>query len=137
MLNGIKAAIFDMDGTLIDSMGVWTKIDIDFLEKRGFQVPKDLKSNIEHLTFLECAEYFKRNFMLQDTLQEIMDEWNEMAKDAYEYNIKLKPGVKEYLSLLKTLDIKLSIATSNTLSLIEKVLKSNEIFFKHCFYCRQ
>lgn len=131
MLNGIKAAIFDMDGTLIDSMGVWTKIDIDFLEKRGFQVPQNLKSSIEHLTFLECAEYFKEKFALQDTLQEIMDEWNEMAKDAYEYNIRLKPGVKEYLNLLKTLGIKLSIATSNTLSLIEKVLKSNEIY---CFF---
>jgi len=128
MLNGIKAAIFDMDGTLIDSMGVWTRIDIDFLEKRGFQVPKNLKASIEHLTFLECAEYFKKNFALQDTLQEIMDEWNEMAKDAYEFNIKLKPGAKEYLNLLKSLGIKLSIATSNTLSLIDKVLKSNEIY---------
>lgn len=128
MLNGIKAAIFDMDGTLIDSMGVWTKIDIDFLEKRGLQAPQDLKSSIEHLTFLECAEFFKKNFVLQDTLEEIMNEWNEMAKDAYEYNIKLKPGVIDYLNLLKTLGIKLSIATSNTLSLIEKVLKNNEIY---------
>ena len=128
MLNQIKAAIFDMDGTLIDSMGVWSKIDIDFLEKRGFQVPENLKSSIEHLTFLECAEYFKKNFVLQDTLQEIMDEWVEMAKNEYEYNIKLKPGVKEYLNLLKNLGIKISIATSNSLFLIEKVLKSNEIY---------
>jgi HAD superfamily hydrolase (TIGR01509 family) len=129
MLSGIKAAIFDMDGTLIDSMGVWSKIDIAFLEKRGFQVPEDLKSNIEHLTFLECAQYFKNNFLIQDTLQEIMDEWTEMAKNEYEYNIKLKPGVKEYLKFLKDLGIKLSIATSNNLSLIEKVLKSNGIYY--------
>lgn len=131
MLNGIKAAIFDMDGTLIDSMGVWSKIDIDFLQKRGFQVPENLKSSIEHLTFLECAEYFKENFALQDTLHEIMNEWTEMAKSEYEYNIKLKPGVKEYLNLLKSLGIKISIATSNSLSLIEKVLKNNEIY---CFF---
>jgi len=131
MLNGIKAAIFDMDGTLIDSMGVWNKIDIDFLQKRGFKVPENLKSSIEHLTFIECAEYFKKNFVLQDTLQEIMAEWSEMAKNEYEYNIKLKPGVKEYLNLLKSLGIKISIATSNTLSLIEKVLKSNDIY---CFF---
>jgi len=95
MLNNIKAAIFDMDGTLIDSMGVWNKIDIDFLQKRGYQVPENLKSNIEHLTFLECAEYFKKNFALGDTLQEIMAEWNEMAENEYAYNIKLKLGVNE------------------------------------------
>ena len=128
MLNNIKAAIFDMDGTLIDSMGVWNKIDIDFLQKRGYQVPENLKSNIEHLTFLECAEYFKKNFALGDTLQEIMAEWNEMAENEYAYNIKLKLGVNEYLIFLKSLGIKISIATSNNLSLIEKVLKSNEIY---------
>ncbi|MBC8061093.1 MAG: HAD family phosphatase [Clostridiaceae bacterium] len=128
MLNKIKAAIFDMDGTLIDSMGVWSKIDIDFLEKRGFLAPENLKSNIEHLTFLECAEYFKDNFALTNTLQEIMDEWTEMAQSEYEYNIRLKPGVKEYLNLLKTLGIKISIATSNNLALIEKVLKNNEVY---------
>ena len=128
MFNEIKAVIFDMDGTLIDSMGVWSKIDIDFLERRGFQVPENLKLNIEHLTFLECAEYFKRNFALDDTLQEIMDEWTEMASYEYEYNIKLKPGVKEYLNFLKVLGIKISIATSNNLFLIERVLKNNEVF---------
>jgi len=128
MLNKIKAAIFDMDGTLIDSMHVWTKIDHAFLVKRGFQVPTDLKEQIQHLTFIECARYFQTNFALTSSLEEIMAEWNEMAIDEYEYNVKLKPGAKEYLSHLKYLGIKISIATSNSLSLIERVLKSNEIY---------
>jgi HAD superfamily hydrolase (TIGR01509 family) len=128
MLDGIKAAIFDMDGTLIDSMGVWSKIDTDFLNKRGFTVPDNLKSEIEHLTFQETAVYFQQNFAIKNTLQEIMDEWAEMAEAEYEYNVKLKSGAMEYLNMLKALGIKIGIATSNSLQLVEKALKNNNVY---------
>lgn len=128
MINNFKAAIFDMDGTLIDSMWVWHKIDVDFLEKRGFAMPHNLKDEIEHLTFLQTAEYFKSRFKLDSTLQEIMDEWNTMAEDEYEYNVKLKSGVAEYLNFLKNSGIKIGLATSNCSTLINKVLKSTNIY---------
>lgn len=128
MLNGTKAVIFDMDGTLIDSMWLWSKIDIEFLAKRGLIPPENLKSEIEHLTFIECAEYFKQNFSLDATIEAIIDEWNQMAEYEYENNICLKPGAEIFIKLLKSLNIKIAIATSNSKYLIEKVLKNNSIY---------
>ena len=127
MLKDIKGVIFDMDGTLIDSMWVWNKIDTDFLSKRGFTPPANLKSEIEHLTFLESAEYFKKTFSIHSSSESIIEEWNSMAEYEYEHNIGLKPGAEAFLKLLKTLDIKVGIATSNSSYLIEKVLKNNNI----------
>ncbi len=61
-LKSIQGAIFDLDGTLIDSMTIWEKIDYDFLSKRNLKVPSDLKNKIETLTFEEGANFFKKNF---------------------------------------------------------------------------
>ena len=128
MLTNIKAAIFDMDGTLVDSMWVWKKIDIEYLGSRNIPLPKNLKSSIEHLSFLETAKYFKIKFNILDSVEEIMNEWNTMAYHKYESEVKLKPGVLTYLSLLKSLGIKIGLATSNSKELLELTLKKNNIF---------
>jgi HAD superfamily hydrolase (TIGR01509 family) len=128
MLDNIKAAIFDMDGTLIDSMWVWNLIDTRYLKRRNLIMPLNLRSDIEHLSFLETAQYFKRKFNLPESLQEIMDEWNNIAYHEYAYNVDLKPFAKEYLYKLKSLDIKLALATSNCTLLLETVLKKYNIY---------
>ena len=128
MLTNIKAAIFDLDGTLIDSMWVWNKIDENYFKCRNITIPKDLKSQIEHLSFDETAAYFKNNFGILDTIDEIKKEWNDFAYNQYLNHVKLKPGVVEFLTLLKTMNIKIGLATSNSRSLLEVVLKSNGIY---------
>lgn len=128
MFKDIKAAIFDLDGTLIDSMWLWRKIDYDFLKLRGMEVPSDLFENIAHLNFLDTAKYFKNRFNLNESLEDIMDEWNDMAYSEYSNNISLKVGAKEYLTLLKNKGIKLAIATSNHPKLLKAVLENNEIY---------
>ncbi|WP_373897379.1 HAD family hydrolase [Haloimpatiens sp. FM7315] len=128
MLNNIKAAIFDMDGTLIDSMWIWSKIDTDYLTKRNISVPNDLKGSIEHLTFEETANYFKNRFNLKDSVNDIMQEWNDMAYNEYKFNVDLKPGAKEYLNMLKAMNIKIALATSNNKLLMEMALKKNCIY---------
>ncbi|MEW9096729.1 MAG: HAD family phosphatase [Clostridiaceae bacterium] len=133
MLKNIKGAIFDMDGTLVDSMWVWHTVDVEYLKKRNIDMPKDLKENIEHLSFNETANYFKKRFNLEDTVEDIMDEWNNIALKEYSNNVKLKPGAKEFLSLLKSSGIKIGLATSNCDMLLQIALKNNDIL--HYFDC--
>lgn len=128
MLKNISAAIFDMDGTLIDSMWVWDTIDIKYLKKRGFSVPDKLRDDIIHLSFEETALYFKNRFNLSDSIEEIVNEWNDLAYIEYASNVNLKPYAKEYLSKLKAKGIKLAIATSNCTMLLETVLKRHGIY---------
>lgn len=123
-LKNKKAVIFDMDGTLIDSMWVWHAIDEEFLGSRGFEIPKDLQHAIEGMSFYETACYFKEHFSLDEDVYDIMDIWNEMAFSKYEKDISLKKGVPRFLEYLKTNNIKMGIATSNSSKLALVCLKS-------------
>lgn len=127
MFKNARAAIFDLDGTLIDSMWVWEQVDKDYLENRGFEVPDGLKEDIAHLTFFETALYFKSIFSIKDSPQEIMKQWNDMAFHKYANSIGLKSGVKEFLNHIKVSGIKAGIATSNCSLLVDAVLKKNNI----------
>lgn len=128
MLNNIEAVIFDMDGTLVDSMWVWTKIDEEFLKRRNIECPKNLKTEIQNFTLNETALYFKTTFGLPESPEEICAEWAEMALEEYKTNIKLKKGAKEFIKLLKAKGIKIGLATSNSKLLLEIALKSNDIY---------
>ena len=128
MLKDITAVIFDLDGTLIDSMWVWDQIDEDYLSKKNIEVPKNLNSEIAHLSFNQVAKYFKKRFNLEDSLDDIKNSWNTMAYYHYSTDIKLKNGVKEFLDFLKSLNIKIALATSNSMNLLEAALKNNGIY---------
>ena len=127
-MDTIKAAIFDLDGTLVDSMWVWERIDMEFLKKRGYTVPENLKDNITHLSFKQVAQYFKTTFSIDDSVEAIMDEWHEMAYNEYSNNVFLKEGAMEYLHSLKKAGIKIALATSNSKPLLEATLKNNGIY---------
>lgn len=128
MLDNIKGAIFDLDGTLVDSMWIWEKIDIDYLGKLGIIIPKNLKDEINHLSFKETGIYFKTTFNIKDSLESILDTWHQMALAHYSNDVKLKPNVLEFLKLLKSKDIKIGLATSNSYPLLEAVLKNTGIY---------
>lgn len=128
MFNNIKGVIFDLDGTLIDSMWVWDQIDIEYLSEKNLEVPKNLNDEIGHLSFNQVAVYFKERFKLKDSLDEIKQRWSDMAYYHYSTDIKLKEGVVEFLKFLKESNIKIGLATSNSHDLLEVVLKNNNIY---------
>lgn len=126
-INTYNGVIFDLDGTLIDSMGVWNQIDIDFLGKRGFGVPEDYLKKITPMGFEATADYTIERFGLKETRDEIIKEWYDMAIDAYSFKVKLKKGVREYLNYLKKNKKTMSVATASDMRLVEPVLKNNGI----------
>ena len=117
MLENVKAVIFDLDGTLLDSMWMWRAIDIEYLGKFGIELPEGLQDCIAGMSFSETAVYFKERFQLQDSLEEIKDNWNQMALEKYEHEVTPKPGVMEFLKYLKKQGIKTGVATSNSMDL--------------------
>ncbi|MCR5254412.1 MAG: HAD family phosphatase [Acetatifactor sp.] len=121
MLDNIKAVIFDLDGSLVDSMWLWKDIDIEYLSKFGIDMPADLQSKIEGMSFNETAIYFKEHFDIPDTIDEMKREWNRMAWNKYLCEVPLKPGVPEFLDYCKENGIILGIATSNSRELVENI----------------
>ncbi len=127
LLKDRKAVLFDLDGTLVDSMWVWRNIDIDFLSAIGQELPADLQKCIEGMSFTETAEYFKKRFSIDDDVEDIKKKWNQMAYDKYTSEVKLKKGAKEFLARLKSDGIRIGIASSNSMILIEGALKAEGV----------
>ncbi len=123
-----EGALFDLDGTLLDSMWVWAKIDEQFLSRRGIEVPPDYFHTIAPMTFRQTAEYTRDIFGLKESPEEIMAEWNLMAMDAYVSEVGLKPYAKEYLKYLKANGVRLGTVTSLPDVLSEPVLKRCGIY---------
>ncbi len=124
MLENIKAVLFDMDGTLVDSLWMWGDIDVEYLGKHGYEVPADLQHTIEGMSFSEAAVYFKEHFRLPSSAEEIKDEWIEMAKDKYAHEVPFKPGALRFLKHLKEQGIPMGIATSSSRELLETVMEA-------------
>lgn len=123
----MRAYIFDLDGTLLDSMGLWEQIDIDFLTRRGFEVPPDYLAAICSRSFPEAAAYTIERFGLPDGVEALLAEWNGMAEHAYGHTVPMKPHAKWYLQALRERGAKLAVATSLPRALYGPVLRQHGI----------
>lgn len=127
MLLGKRAVIFDLDGSLVDSMWMWKEIDIEYLGRFGIPLPDRLQSQIEGMSFSETAVYFKEHFPIPDSIEKMKSDWNQMAWDKYMNEVPLKPGIPEFLEECRRRGIKLGIATSNSRELVENVAKVHKL----------
>lgn len=131
MLEGKQAVIFDLDGTLADSMGVWGQIDIDYLGAYGLSVPEGLQREVEGMGFTEVAVYFKNRFHLPESIETIKQTWQDMAMEQYSHEVALKPGSRRFVEELKKRGFSLAVASSNHQELIRAVLDHHGIL--SCF----
>lgn len=132
-IKDFKGHIFDLDGTLTRSNHVWSKIDEEFLGKRGIEVPEDYFKQVSAMNFEQAAVYTNDRFSLGENIQDIMKEWFDMAVYEYTNVIELCGNAGEYVRKLKEQGRKIALATASTEELYKPVLKRNGIL--ECFDC--
>ena len=119
----IKAAVFDFDGTLFDSMGVWDTLGANYLRRKGKQPPADLTDRIKTMTLREAALLFSQEFGVDLPVEVIIRELDELAASAYREEILPKPGAEAFVRELGSRGIRCCIATATDRTLIEAALE--------------
>ena len=122
--NDPEAVIFDLDGTLVDSMWMWTDIDKEYLARFGYPFDKQIQREIEGMSIGETAVWFKERYHIPDSLEKIQSDWIRMSIDKYRNEVPLKPFAGEFLTFLKSRGIKTGIASSNAIYMVEACLDS-------------
>ena len=135
----LTGAIFDFDGTLLDSMFIWDTIGEDYLRTLGKEPHEDLKETFMTLTLEEAAEYYREHYKVTLSVTEIVDSINAMVEGIYRTKVTLKPGVMAYLRLLKERGVKMCVATVTDRYLVEDTLERLGIlhYFSEIFTCAE
>ena len=134
-----QGAIFDADGTLLDSMKVWRNLGELYLRSRGIQPEEGLSTRLWPLSYDQGCRYIKSHYGLKESVSEIQSGISRMIEDFYVNRVKLKPGVKEFLEELRRREIHMVIATSGDRELLQSALALNEIagYFDGIFTCSE
>lgn len=107
-----KAALFDLDGTLLDSLDVWKRVDESFFESRGMTIPEGYGRAIAGMSYRESAEYTIANYLPGESWEALVEEWMRMVEEEYAQRVPLKHGSMTYLRLLKRRGVKLAVTTA-------------------------
>lgn len=124
----IKGVIFDLDGTLLDSLDVWTRVDEVFFNKRGLTLTKDYQDAIGHNGLDNAAEYTIKRYNLKESKESIIKEWKDGVLKAYKEEVFLKPNAKEFLLKLKNENIPFCVATANDEDCYKSALINNGVY---------
>ena len=129
---------FDLDGTLIDSNGVWLQVDHTFLGRRGLEITPEYTYTVGHSIFPVAAQFTKRYYHLEDSAEDIMAEWRALAYDAYAHTIPLKPGALELLDKLREEGRDMALLTAGLPALAKAALLRHklEVYFRGLFFAQ-
>lgn len=135
----IEGAIFDLDGTLLDSMPVWDTLAEDYIQSIGKNPKAGLREKVSDMSLVQAANYFISEYGVSASQEEILNQFNEMLSDFYIKKAKVKKGVKEFLGRLKNRNVKMCVVTATEKILAEKALKNNgmEEYFQYIFTCTE
>lgn len=135
----IRAALFDVDGTLTDSMYIWENAGEALLRRHSIAPPPGLKNELDALTLRQTAEYFNDRFLLHHTAEETMDEICKMVEEEYFYKVPEKPHVQEALRWLEAQGVVMGIVTASERYHVEAACRRLGIwrYFKKLFTCTE
>lgn len=119
----MKVALFDVDGTILNSMGAWENVGRRFLKEKGIETSKEFNNILYPLTSMQAATYLKNHYQLTDSIQEILEAFHIDLHDFYKNDVQLKDGIIEILEAFKGSDYLLYIATSSTRELVKESFK--------------
>lgn len=130
----MKAVIFDLDGTILDSMHIWKEVGHRVCEKLRIQSPKNLYDILKNMTLDESAQFLAELSNGKAEKEQIITLFYEIVKDFYENEARLKPNVKKYLGILKNEGAKMCVATETESTLAIKALQKTGVldFFEFC-----
>ena len=130
--------LFDMDGTLIDSNGIWKNVDREFLARRGLPYTHAYYEGVAHTIFPLAAKFTKEFCNLPESCEEIMAEWMELAKDLYSH-VSVKPGVRAYLKQCKAEGRRMAVVTSSVPEHCYTALKNLDLekYFDRIIFAQQ
>ena len=133
----LKGAIFDLDGTILDSMFIWDTIGEDYLRSLGKEPKENLKETFKTFTLEQAAHYYIENYGVTLSVDEIIDGVNKMVERYYAETVPLKPGIEVFLEKLKVKGVKICIATVTDKPLVEVALDRLGVrdYFSEIFTC--
>ncbi len=135
----LQSAIFDMDGTLLDSMPIWKDLGPNMLRSMGVEPAPDLADRVMVLTLREGAQLCKEEYSLPLSVDEIIQQIEARVRDFYEHQVQAKPGVQKFLSLLKMEGVWMYVATNTDRHLAEAALRCAGIdqYFRGLLTCSE
>ena len=135
----IKGAIFDLDGTILDSMFIWDTISEDYLRSLGKEPKENLTEVFRTFTLEQSAEYYRNHYSIELSVKEIVDGINNMVAEIYRKKVALKQGISDFLKRLQRSDVKMCVATVTDRPVVEDVLKRLNVreYFSEIFTCAE
>ncbi len=124
---GKKGLIFDIDGTLLDSMPMWARLDIEYLESIGIEPEPDFHNQVKMMTMLDASRYIKKVFNVDKEPEVIAKEIEDIAYQYYENELIIKDNARELLEELKLRGYKMYVATANEYHMCKAALCRNGI----------
>lgn len=128
----ITGAIFDVDGTLLNSMKVWEGLAERYLMSKGIAPEKGLSQKLKTCTVSQAAEYYRTRYGLNLSAERIIAETNDIIREFYENQAEMKSGVKELLNEFSAMQVRMCVATATDRELIVPALKRNGIYDCFC-----
>ena len=135
----INGAIFDLDGVLLDSMFIWDTLGETYLKSQGIKPRDDVRETLRPMSLLQAAEYFRYEYGMLESVQEITDGINNLVERFYFDLVKPKLGVIEFLDELKEKNVKMCITTATDRHMVDAALRRNrmEQYFEKIFTCTE